>query len=158
MREYRKHWTEAQKEKNREWQRKYREKHKEKINQKNKLSYSENPDVFYQRRVRSANNNPEQVMLENARRNATRHNREFNLDLSDIVIPEVCPFLKVPLIFDRGKGLSWNAPSIDRIDSSMGYVKGNVQILSRKANMMKSNATQAELIQFAKSILEGYDE
>jgi len=41
---------------------------------------------------------------------------------------------------------------IDRIDSSKGYIKGNVQVISRKANTMKSNADVATLIKFAEGI------
>ena len=37
------------------------------------------------------------------------------------------------------------AASIDRKDSSKGYVKGNVAIISRRANLLKNNATIAEL-------------
>lgn len=38
-----------------------------------------------------------------------------------------------------------NSASIDRIDNDKRYVKGNVWIISTKANRIKSNATLAEL-------------
>lgn len=37
------------------------------------------------------------------------------------------------------------SPSLDRIDSSKGYVKGNVRVISARANMLKNNATVEEL-------------
>jgi hypothetical protein len=46
-----------------------------------------------------------------------------------------------------------NTYSIDRIDSSKGYIKGNVQILSMKANNMKSSANVEELLIFSKNII-----
>ena len=45
-----------------------------------------------------------------------------------------------------GEGKSTdNSPTLDRIDNTNGYIKGNVQWLSRKANQMKSNATLKEI-------------
>ena len=74
-------------------------------------------------------------MWDSAKSRATEKGREFNIELSDIVIPDFCPVLGVPM--DR--------PSLDRIDSSKGYVKGNVRVISHRANMLKNNATIEEL-------------
>ena len=35
--------------------------------------------------------------------------------------------------------------SLDRIDSSKGYVKDNIWVISHKANSIKNNATLTEL-------------
>lgn len=77
---------------------------------------------------------------------------EFNIDESDIVIPEICPILEVPIIVGT-KGDYEYSPSIDRIDNSKGYIKGNVQIISKKANSMKNSANPDELITFCKNVL-----
>jgi hypothetical protein len=70
-----------------------------------------------------------------AKARAKAKDREFNIELSDIVIPTCCPVL----------GLSMKSPSLDRIDSSKGYVKGNVRVISKRANQLKSNATVEEM-------------
>ena len=36
-------------------------------------------------------------------------------------------------------------PSLDRIDGAKGYVKGNVRVISHRANMLKNDATIEEL-------------
>jgi hypothetical protein len=64
----------------------------------------------------------------------------FNIEISDIVIPSVCPILGVPLTY-KGR----HSPSLDRIDSSLGYVKGNVQVISKQINCLKKNVTIEEL-------------
>lgn len=68
----------------------------------------------------------------------------FGLELTDIIIPAVCPILGVALkISDTGKA-SDNSPSLDRIIPSMGYVKGNVAVISHRANVIKSFGTIEE--------------
>jgi hypothetical protein len=84
---------------------------------------------------------------------AKRKNLEFDLTLQDLVVPEFCPYLGIRLTQVVGNGVVWDNVSVDRIDSSKGYVKGNVQIMSRKANSMKNMATVEELVVFAKNVL-----
>ena len=67
----------------------------------------------------------------------------------DIIIPDVCPIMGTK--FDRADKKT--APSIDRIVPSLGYIKGNVQVISTLANQMKWNSTREELIQFCKGVL-----
>lgn len=72
---------------------------------------------------------------------------EFNLTLDDIPpIPDVCPVLGIPIIPNDGVNAPTdNSPSIDRIDSTKGYVKGNIRIISNRANRIKADATVEEL-------------
>jgi cupin superfamily acireductone dioxygenase involved in methionine salvage len=41
------------------------------------------------------------------------------------------------------------APSIDRIDNTRGYIKDNIIIVSRRANILKKDATIDELRKLA---------
>jgi hypothetical protein len=49
-----------------------------------------------------------------------------------------------PIHESNGESID-NSPSLDRIDTSKGYVKGNVWVISWRANKLKSDATLAEL-------------
>ena len=89
---------------------------------------------------------PEKKMLSSARSRAKRDNLQFNLTIDDIVIPEFCPVLGMKM--ERCKGLGHakdNSPSLDKITPEKGYVKGNVCIISHKANKIKSNASINDL-------------
>jgi hypothetical protein len=85
-------------------------------------------------------------MLVRTKSRAKKFNIPFNLSLDDIVIPDVCPVFGVPfeLISCNGK-VSPQAPSIDKIIPTLGYVKGNIQVISCRANTLKNNASLAEL-------------
>ena len=69
-------------------------------------------------------------------------------------LPDVCPALGIPLDYVNGSNQHReNSPSIDRIDSTVGYVIGNVQILSFRANRIKSDSTPEELMKLAQFML-----
>src|SRR3546814_868232 len=70
-----------------------------------------------------------------------------NLDVSDIIVPPVCPILGTPLVDRTGlkAGGNYNTPSIDRKDPTLGYVKGNIGVISRRANLLKNNITIDEV-------------
>lgn len=89
-----------------------------------------------QRRVRIK----ERIILKSAKIRAKKEKWDFNLDITDIVIPDICPVLGIPLRRDNPCLLD-NSPTLDRIDSSKGYVKGNVCVISNRANRMKGNFT-----------------
>jgi len=71
-----------------------------------------------------------------------------------IEYPKVCPVLGMELDWGMN-GLQDNSPSLDRIDSTKGYIKGNVMILSNLANKMKSNSTPEQKLTEARYYLFG---
>jgi hypothetical protein len=81
---------------------------------------------------------------------AKKNNLNFNIELEDIQIPEICPILNIPLFSNITKEgnvpqPSINSPTLDKIIPELGYVKGNIRIISNKANRLKSNMTIKEL-------------
>jgi hypothetical protein len=99
----------------------------------------------------------EEIIFYRAKMNARKRGYEFNLELSDIVVPTHCMFLGIELLYGKGEHRKHGYFSIDRIDSSKGYIKGNIQVISKLANTMKNEATKEQLIAFAKNILEVYN-
>lgn len=89
-------------------------------------------------------------MLKGARERAEIKGLQFDLVISDFTIPEFCPILNIPLDSrDRN-----HAPSLDRIDNKKGYIKGNVRVISNKANTMKKDSTIFTLLLFIKYIIK----
>jgi hypothetical protein len=78
---------------------------------------------------------------------AKRRGIPFNLtptDIDEIGIPVTCPILGMPLYFHKGKAKQ-DSISFDRIDSTKGYTKDNVIIISLRANQLKSNGSIEEI-------------
>jgi len=61
-----------------------------------------------------------------------------------------CPYFGWELTYS---GKLNSLASLDRIDSARGYTKDNVRIISYLANLMKSRATEEELMQFAIGVI-----
>lgn len=119
---------------------------------------NKNKDLINKKKKSYAETNPVKNILLKARKRAKEKGLEFNLTDEDIIIPEYCPLLKVKLTNIHGQGKVLSNISLDRIDNTLGYIKGNVQVVSCLANVMKNSATKEQLLQFAKSIIEYYDE
>lgn len=132
-------------------------KNKDKALAYQKIYRLEKADDIKRRRESYRLNHIEQTILTATRNHARKRNLEFNLELTDILIPEYCPYLNIPIIRKYGVGRQFDAPSIDRLDSTKGYIKGNIQIISDLANRMKSNSTKEQLIIFATNVLKLHD-
>lgn len=83
------------------------------------------------------------VVLYQARLRAKRKGIPFDITEGDIEVPEVCPVLGMRLEMAVG-AVKDNSPSLDRIDPVLGYVRGNVVVLSHRANRIKSDGTADE--------------
>lgn len=83
-------------------------------------------------------------MVKTAKERAEKLGLPFNITEEDVIIPERCPVLGIPLEIGNGRPMP-NSPSLDRIVPELGYVKGNVIVVSHKANTIKNNATPEEI-------------
>jgi hypothetical protein len=139
-----KKYYEANKEKRKEAVKAYYEANKEKWREYDKAYYEANREKCIEATKAYRERNREAGLLIGAKRRAKVKRLEFNIDKEDIVIPEVCPVLGLKLVRGTGKTHACS-PSLDRIDPSKGYVKGNVRVISYRANQLKSDATLEEL-------------
>lgn len=82
-----------------------------------------------------------QSMLHSAKCRAKERGREFNLKLEDLakLYVEKCPILGIDICWDNKESIAHGSPSLDRIDNNRGYVRGNVQIISHRANSLKKD-------------------
>ena len=87
--------------------------------------------------------------VSSARQRAKKRQVPFDLCpeyVRSLAVP-LCPALGAPLIYSAqtGGGPLRNSASLDCLVPALGYVPGNVQVLSHKANSIKSDATPEEL-------------
>ena len=81
---------------------------------------------------------PRNKMISAAKRRAKLLNLPFDITKNDLILPKKCSILGILLQVNSDR---WedNSPSIDRIIPELGYVRGNIQIISFWANRIKKN-------------------
>lgn len=87
-----------------------------------------------------------------------RLNRKFNATyqyLWDLINKQQwkCAITNAPLV-QTGNVDDNNRISIDRIDTTKGYVLGNIQFITHRVNMMKWTHSQSDFINYCKRIVE----
>ena len=97
-----------------------------------------NPEKIKKYREQSINTRVN--LLRSARNRSKRKNVECIISIEDVIITDLCPVYGVPMIRN-----TQYAPTLDRIDNTKGYTKGNVCVISRKANILKSFSTIDDL-------------
>lgn len=148
--EYREENKEALKQKRKEYYEKNKERLKEYNQQKRVEKYKADPEQDTAKQKAWKLKNIERYLVQSARSRAKKYSLPFDITHEDVIVPEFCPYLGVKLVpFSE-----WSSPSLDKIIPELGYVKGNIQVISTKANTMKNNATQDELVRFAESVLK----
>jgi len=91
---------------------------------------------------------PRARLLALAKHRAKKRGLPFAITANDIPIPVFCPVLGMRL--QRGEGRQVDtSPTVDRIDCALGYVPGNVIVISARANRLKGDAPWSELYRIA---------
>lgn len=96
-------------------------------------------------------------------KHAKKRYKEFSLNIQDLkeqweLQESTCPYsgiiLELRTHSKKVQGL--NQASLDRIDSSKGYVKGNIQWVSTNINYMKGQLSHEETLELCRMIAENY--
>ena len=83
------------------------------------------------------------LKFQNKKRNT--HKWEWNIEFGDIEFPTHCPVLGIELDYLTEEGVrNEHSVSFDRVDPTKGYVKGNVIVMSWRANRIKNDGTSQE--------------
>lgn len=90
---------------------------------------------------------PAKELWARARQRAEKFGLAFTIEPDQIFIPQICPAVGLPL--KVGGPRSANSPSLDRIEPSLGYVPGNVRVISDHANRLKGNRNMSDLTRLA---------
>ncbi len=128
-----------------EYARQWRFVNRDKVNEKRRKQRLKNGEKYRKQGAEWAKANPERKLYTGAKAGAKKRGLEFTIILDDLLpFPKKCPVLGIEL----RQGIKVNDPnswSIDRIDNDKGYIPGNVAVISRRANVLKRDATIAEL-------------
>lgn len=76
----------------------------------------------------------------------------FDLEKSDIKIPFKCPILGTNICLNNTNQKD-DSPTVDRINNNLGYIKGNIRIISWRANNLKGQASFSDY----KSVFDFYN-
>jgi len=99
----------------------------------------------YQQRRRAED--PLRYLITAARARTKGTDIPFAITTKDIEWPpdDRCPILGIPLQVRSGYRGAWdNSPTLDRIDPKLGYIPGNVVIVSHRANRIKNDGSLEE--------------
>jgi hypothetical protein len=91
-------------------------------------------------RIHGRSQSTEFCLWSSAKIRADKAGLPFDITVKDVVVPEFCPVFGIRL--KRAEGTRrGESPSLDRFDMAKGYVKGNIRVISWRANRLKSDMT-----------------
>lgn len=114
-----------------------------------KRYYAENrTNLLSKERIR-LEQKPWKYLCKYARLRAKKLNLPFDLteDYVASLLPHnmLCPVIHIPLVVSKGC-IADGSMTIDRINPSLGYVRGNVAIISKLANSIKNDCTDPAIL------------
>lgn len=119
----------------------YVAKNKDKVRAAKRAWFDKNPDYLRSHYAKNRLGN----LLKQAKIRAKAKGVPFSITKSDVPIPDFCPVLGIPILHNTRGGFNPNSASIDRIIPELGYVPGNVMVISLRANLLKRDGTAEEL-------------
>lgn len=95
---------------------------------------------------------PQRKLFVHAKSRAKNEGIPFSITLEDVhaayPTTNLCPVFGMELVNEHEtvtKGGHPNSPSLDRINPKLGYVPGNIRVVSWRANRLKNNMTFEEV-------------
>lgn len=131
---YAKYWYETNRESQAIKKKRYNQENKELVKIQQRTKYERGKEAY-----------PERYILSAAKARAKKRGHEFNIELEDIIVPEFCPILGIKLQYNKGTQAG-DSPALDRLDNNKGYIKGNVHIISVRANRLKGDCSLEEMV------------
>ncbi len=141
--------------------REYREKNRERCKIACKNWRMKNTDYLVKQREWEKKN-AAKFLFTKCKKNAKKRNKTFSLTLSWVekkLATGICEQTGKSFIFNKDPLERCNPwrPSIDRVDSSLGYSKTNCQMVCAIYNMGKSDWTDTDMLEMAKGIIRKYE-
>lgn len=155
-----KRYRDAHKKEIQSYQKHYYEMHGDRIRERERLRRTEDPSVRERARIR-ARLNPEKVMLHSARVRARKLGLPFDITIDDVraCVPKDgrCPITGEQFVRNEGKGGGGpRSMSLDRIFPHLGYVRGNIAVISHLANTLKNNCTDPAIFERLAVYIRGF--
>ena len=125
-----------------------------------KIRYNKNKkDILNKNKTwRNSSDGIKHKMISTSKHRAKINNLEHSITVNNITIPDKCPVFNIEFVPGTKEDGFRLTPSLDRIDSSKGCVKDNIQVISWLANTMKNDTTKEELLLFSNWILSKYND
>lgn len=129
---------------NKKYSQEYYQKHKQKCDQNTADWRENNPKKAREGALRAYYRNWYSALYSRVKRRARKRGIQFEVTREYVkqLKVDTCPVFGVPLVLEPG--VQDNSPSLDRVIPALGYVEGNLRIISNRANRMKYDGTAAE--------------
>lgn len=90
--------------------------------------------------------------LTQARGNAQNWNIECSISEKDIILPNKCSLLDIPLDYNIDENTCINSAQLIRLNKKLGYTKNNILIISEKARKVVDNLSLHEIKLLAENL------
>lgn len=136
-------WRKNNPEKSRISTERWNEDNADHVRDRQKSYYARNSETIMAQQKEFLKSNPDVGLWRLAKRRCKKSGVPFDITSKDIVVPEVCPILGIKLEFGEMQDRD-SSPSLDRIIPELGYVVGNIAVISFKANRIKNHGSSDE--------------